>query len=212
MESGTPRTNPRQRLAARSESTLADPDRALVLRAQRELPAESASYRALVERHRGALLARASRILGSRADADEAVQEAFISVFRALPSYRAERPFSHWLSVILLNACRMILRQRAQEQRRRDGLRLEGESRLPESGPVGDPILSAVISDLLGALPPSTRAAIWMRTIEHRPHSEIAKKLRMTESAVKMRISRGTLTMRARYLERLDAEPLSQSA
>ena len=57
-------------------------------------------------------------LLSFSSDRWQSVQ-VFVSVFRNLPRYRFERPFLHWLNTVALNACRMILRKRASEQRRR---------------------------------------------------------------------------------------------
>lgn len=186
-------------------ATVEDPDRLLVLRAQRELPGDSPAYRALVERHRSAVLCRAQGILGSWADAEEAVQEAFLSVFRALPAYRPHKPFVHWLSIIVLNVCRMLLRQRAREQRRREQFRLGADRSEVTSLLAHDPILRSVLNELMDELPAPTRAALWMRAVEDRPNHEIAKQLQMSESAVKMRISRGRTTLRKGFEERIGA-------
>jgi RNA polymerase sigma-70 factor (ECF subfamily) len=62
---------------------------------------------------------RACRIamayLGNPADADEAVQDAFVRVFQHIASYREDLPFDQWFTRILINRC--IDRQRSRARR-----------------------------------------------------------------------------------------------
>ena len=109
-----------------TDDAAADPDRPLVERAQSELPYGTAAYNELVRRYSDRVYRRAYRILRSQADAEEAVQDVFLAVFRSVRRYRFEKPFVHWLNTITLNSCRMILRKRASEQRRRSALTERG--------------------------------------------------------------------------------------
>src|SRR6187551_3338499 len=53
-------------------------------------------------------------ILGSEADAGDAVQEAWLAAWRQLPSLREAERFDGWLDQILVNACRMSIRRRGR--------------------------------------------------------------------------------------------------
>ncbi|NJK43044.1 MAG: sigma-70 family RNA polymerase sigma factor [Pleurocapsa sp. SU_196_0] len=64
----------------------------------------------LVRRHAPKAHAVASRIVG-REEAFDVVQEAFISAYRALKSFREEAQFTTWLHRIVLNACYAKLRK-----------------------------------------------------------------------------------------------------
>src|SRR5687768_9255231 len=88
-----------------------DPDEQLVRKAQR---GDRDAFGRLVEAHRNRLYTLAVRELGSAADADDAVQEALIRAWRALPRFRAEASFSTWIYRICLNA---ISDQRARSAR-----------------------------------------------------------------------------------------------
>lgn len=82
-----------------SENT-EDPDRALVEQAQSELPYGTTAYNEIVRKYSSRVCARAYGILRSSADAEEAVQDVFLAVFRTLPRFRFERPFLHWLNTV----------------------------------------------------------------------------------------------------------------
>ncbi|MEM7410984.1 MAG: sigma-70 family RNA polymerase sigma factor [Myxococcota bacterium] len=183
--------------------TLTDPDRALVERAQAELPYGTKAFDELIGRHSSRVFARCYAILRSHADAEEASQDVFLAVFRSLPRYQFDRPFSHWLSRVTLNACRMILRRRAAEQRRRDSY--EREQPPPEPPPTRDIGLRRVVESLLDELDPGMRVALVMRFVEERGYREIAENLGISESAAKMRVSRGAKRLRQLYEERESA-------
>lgn len=174
-----------------------DPDRALIERAQGELPYGTQAYDELVRRYSSRVYGRSYKILRSEADAEEAAQDVFLAVYRNLPRYRFEKPFGHWISTVTLNACRMILRRRAQEQRRRDAFAREP---MPvERPPETDVALRRVVLDLLDELDPGTRVPLILRFVEGYTYAEVARELDLSESAVKMRVSRGAKKLRELY-------------
>ena len=74
---------------------------------------DEAAFSILVERYGGRLLAVARRLLGSRADAEDAVQRALLQCYTAASSYQARWAVSTWLYRILTNVCVDELRRRA---------------------------------------------------------------------------------------------------
>lgn len=170
-----------------------DPDAELVRQARAELPYGTTAYRRLVERHADAIYRRAYRMLGTREDAEDAVQDVMLSVFRGLPRLRPEKPFAHWLGRVTTNACLLILRRRAQQSRRRDAIAREPEA---ESGSSGDPILREALARALEAFPEDTQLAVVGRLLEGRSYADLARELGIGESAVKMRVSRASVALR----------------
>jgi len=182
----------------RSQSQWSDAE--LVAHAQEELPDRSESLELLFARHLPAMVCRARRMVQSQADAEDVAQEVCKNVLRALPDYRPDRPFAHWLQVIVRNACLGRLRRRRREAR---GLWELRSARPRTTGsPAPDPILRGVLLELLDSLHPGTRDALLMRIVEERPYGEIAARLGIGESAVKMRVARGRRAIADRYLER----------
>lgn len=85
-------------------------EEALIARAQ---AGDDAALRQAIERY-GALVWRTARVLLPAGNAaDDAVQEAWIDVWRGLPRFDMGRPFRPWLLAIVANRCRMIARRRA---------------------------------------------------------------------------------------------------
>jgi len=181
-----------------------DPDRSLVEQAQAELPYGTLAYNELVRKYSGRVYARSYGILRSSADAEEAVQDVFMAVFRNLPRFRFERPFLHWLNTVTLNACRMTLRKRASEQRKRQAA--EDQAPPPERAAPPDTAMRSLVLELLDALDPGTRVPLLLRYVEGYSYPELAKELDLSESAVKMRVSRGTKKLRELYEARTKNE------
>jgi RNA polymerase sigma-70 factor, ECF subfamily len=88
----------------------ADPDRDLVRRAQR---GDRYAFERLADRHQNRMYTLAARVLGSRDEAADAVQEAFLRAWRRLDGFRGDALFSTWLYRICVNA--------AHDQRERRG-------------------------------------------------------------------------------------------
>ena len=84
-------------------------DRALL---ERLRAGEDDAFRELVEANTGPMLAVARRFLRNEDDARDAVQDAFLSAFRALERFEGDALLSTWLHRITINACLMKLRTR----------------------------------------------------------------------------------------------------
>lgn len=73
----------------------------------------------MVEKYQKKMVNLAFRMLGDYEEACDAVQEAFLSAFRAMRKFRGEAKFSSWLYGIVLNQARNRLRQIASRDRHR---------------------------------------------------------------------------------------------
>ncbi len=76
---------------------------------------DQVGFATVVEPHRRELLAHAYRMLGSSADAEDAVQEALLAAWRALPGFEERSSLRTWLFRITTNAC---LRMASKRPRR----------------------------------------------------------------------------------------------
>jgi RNA polymerase sigma-70 factor (ECF subfamily) len=79
---------------------------------------DPATFAASVRPRMQAMLRTATAILGDEHTALDAVQETLLDAWRALPSLRDPSRFDAWLSRILVNRCRMVLRGRARHRLR----------------------------------------------------------------------------------------------
>jgi RNA polymerase sigma-70 factor (ECF subfamily) len=121
------------------DSRIAVEIRSLVERGEMDEARER--FSALVEIHQR----RASRIayqyLRDAADADEAVQDAFVKVFSHIASYREAWPFEVWFTRILINGCLDRRKARSRRDRWLVGQEITGadEAGISAAGPAADP-------------------------------------------------------------------------
>jgi RNA polymerase sigma-70 factor (ECF subfamily) len=144
----------------------------------------------LVARHRDRMWAVALRTLRDPEEAADAVQDAFISAFRAAGKFRAESAVTTWLHRIVVNACLDRIRRRQARP----------TSPLPEEGP-GEPAvqgdqyadreLAMDIEQALGTLPADQRAAIVLVDVEGYSVADAAVALAVAEGTIKSRCARG---------------------
>src|SRR5262245_65193359 len=78
----------------------------------------AAAYEEMVRSHLPRMLATARRVLGNEEDARDAVQDAFLSAFRALNSFEGQSRLSTWLHRIAVNAALMKLRSKRRRPER----------------------------------------------------------------------------------------------
>jgi RNA polymerase sigma-70 factor (ECF subfamily) len=151
---------------------------------QGSLPA----YERLYALHGERMKSIAANLLGNAADAEDAVQEAFLKAYRGAATFRSGASVSTWLYRILLNACYDQLR----------GRRRRAESPLPESdagsfpAPRQDHPLRLAIESALSRLPERERAAFLLCEVEGFSHREAADILEVPEATSR------TLLYRAR--------------
>ena len=173
---------------------------------QRAREGEIDAYAVLVRRYHPSCMRFALRMLRERADAEEAVQDAFTSAYRALGRYRDRDRFQTWLTQILVNRCRSVLRR----QRREPPLvAYEPEVAEVEAEPPSgwEPSWSAEVQEALMRLPPALREAVLLHFVDGYHYREIARLTGAGVSAVKMRVKRGREQLRAMLEARYDARP-----
>lgn len=162
-----------------------DNDQRLVRRAQ---AGDRDAFAQLVGAERQRLFTLAARELGSAADAEDAVQEALIRAWRALPRFRGDASFATWMYRICLNA---IADQRSRRARGA-GAPLED---VPEPADPRDLIvaseLSTALQDALAGLEETYRTPVLLYDVLGRSYGEIAAVLGVAEGTVKSRIFRG---------------------
>src|SRR5258705_9704854 len=99
---------------------------------ERTLAGEREAFRVLVERHSAYVYRVAYRMTGNSQDAEEVVQEAFLRAFQKLQQFAGNANFGTWVYRIAANYAIDRLRQKKNEEARREGpLRTaEGESEI----------------------------------------------------------------------------------
>lgn len=150
------------------------------------------SFEDLITRHRGSVYRLARSITGNHDDADDAAQETFIRLFRALASYDPKRPFTPWLRRVAYNTSLNVLRA----SRRR---RYETSDELLPTHPdtAHDPEeklqtrqAGALLHDAVESLSSELKATFILRASEGMSYRDIAKVTGVRMGTVMSRLSR----------------------
>ena len=158
----------------------------------------------IVERYSDSAYHIALRMLHNAADAEDAVQEAFVSAYRAFSKFNGQSKVTTWLYRIVVNACLMKIRK---EKSRANYLTETGYDDAVVHDWRNDPEKAAINSELrdvlhsgLGRLCPEFRAAIVLRDVQGLSNQESAEALDITVLSCKSRLHRARVLLR-KYLE-----------
>jgi RNA polymerase sigma-70 factor (ECF subfamily) len=177
---------------------------------ERTLAGDREAYRVLVERHSAYVYRLAYRMTGNKEDAEEVVQEAFLRAYQKLQQFAGNANFATWVYRIAANYAIDRLRQRKNEEARRELPPRAGEGE-PESDPLGElkdrapsperlagsAQLAAKMTEALGTLTPAERTAIVMRHWDGCGIEEIAAVLKSNTSAAKNTVFRAVQKLRS---------------
>lgn len=159
-----------------------DPDELLVQRARR---GERYAFEQLVERHEQRLYTLAARVLGSRDDAADAVQEALVRAWLSLPKFRGDARFSTWLYRIVVNSAHDMRAKRRILPAEDPPELADPRDRFAEQE------LSGELQRALDALDETYRVAVVLYDVLGCSYAEIAELTEVPEGTVKSRIFRG---------------------
>jgi RNA polymerase sigma factor (sigma-70 family) len=179
-----------------------DIDSGLVERARQ---GDLGAYESLVRAHQDIAFRTACLVTGSAADAEEAVQDAFVKAWRALERFRPGAPFRPWLLAIVANEARN--RRRAAGRRTGLALRAAAEpssgdtARSPEAVLLGGARRAGLI-EVLAALDERDRTVLACRYLLELSEQETAAALGCRPGTVKSRVSRALDRLREEIARR----------
>lgn len=155
------------------------------------------SFSLLVRRHQDACVRYAVRMLGSRVDADDVLQSAFMRAFRNLRSCRDRDRFGGWLYQIVVNECRTFAsRRRRREQRFLSAAGEIERAIAPGSDDSAERDVGGYIERALSMLPADQREAFLLKHVEELTYEEISEMTGASVSALKMRVKRAADSLR----------------
>ncbi len=180
--------------------------KALLLAGQHEEGRDA--FASLVARHQRQASRLALYLLRDAAEADEAVQDAFVKVFTHIGSYREDLPFEAWFTRILVNTCR----DRQKARRRRDRWQVGGldsssdGTQLVETA--ADPLPSPeeqvlgeerrrTIAAAIDALPERQREVFLLCHADGRSSRDVGNLTGLNESTVRVHLFRAIRKLRA---------------
>jgi RNA polymerase sigma-70 factor (ECF subfamily) len=164
------------------------------------------AFNSLVLAYQNILFNTALRILGDDEQAADATQDAFLSAFKSINSYRGGS-FKAWLMRTVTNACYDELRRKKRrpttplEPDNNDGDEIDSPrwladtSMSPEQKAEADELEHA-IQHCLEALPTDFRAVVVLADIQGLDYSEVATIAKVPLGTIKSRLARGRLRLR----------------
>lgn len=169
-----------------------DSDAAIVARV---LGGDTGAYAILVARYRAQYARYAVRMLGSREDAEEAMQDAFVRAYRSLARCEDPDRFGPWYFRILANRCRTAGTRRGRREKTfvNDEIALHSAS---EDHPADQAAWREEIDRALARLDEDQREAFLLKHVEDLGYDEMAEITGVGVSALKMRVKRACERLR----------------
>ena len=172
---------------------------------------EEAAYEEILRRYEVKIYSLARGLTRNEHDAQDAVQETFLSIFKNIARFKGESSLSTWVYRIAVNASLMTLRRKRHEQKHvpiedympdfdETGHRV---AVIPDWHPAVDEVLfNKQMSDLLrrfiAELAPEYRTVFLLRDQEGLANEEVAAILNLSVAAVKSRLHRARMYLRER--------------
>jgi RNA polymerase sigma-70 factor (ECF subfamily) len=194
-------------------SVAGEDDRALVARI---VGGDSAAFEVVMRRHNSALFRTARAILRDDAEAEDALQDAYLAAYRNLAAFRGDARLSTWLTRIVINQALGRLRARRRDNvvelhddvvAIADQAAGEAMNEAPAASPESETMraqLRRLLERRIDALPLAFRTAFMLREVEEMPVDEVAECLDIPATTVRTRVFRARAMLRAALAEELD--------
>jgi RNA polymerase sigma-70 factor (ECF subfamily) len=181
--------------------------------AARAARGDTSAFEALMRRHNRMLFRTARAILRDDAEAEDALQEAYIQAYRSLASFRGDAQLSTWLARIVANEALQRLRKQA---RRADIVPLQ-----PAAGAEVEQVMDSdidkapdmtaarhqmrrLLESQIDALPEAYRTVFMLRAVEELSVEETAAVLELPPATVRTRLFRARSMLREALAQKID--------
>lgn len=161
------------------------------------------SFNEMVDRYKDRLMNVVGRMLSSREEAEDVVQETFVRVYLHRQSFNFKHCFSTWIYTICLNLARNELRRR-KKFKFYDITEMEGNEKEFAVDPKIPTGLTEQLSRSVKELPEKYREAFLLRDVQEMPYEEVAKVLDVPLGTVKSRVNRARLMLRDKLQPKLE--------
>jgi RNA polymerase sigma-70 factor (ECF subfamily) len=177
-----------------------DDDAPLVLSSQK---GDLDAFEQLVARHQKRMLNVAYRLINDYDEACEIVQDAFVSAYKGIRSFRGDAKFTTWLTAITVNLSKNRLKQ-VRTRQGREAFSLDEPVQTDDGEMTIDPpskepsVLDDLekrdvqqrVQDCINVLDPDFREVLVLRDLQDLSYKEIGSVLKIREGTVKSRLSR----------------------
>lgn len=183
--------------------------------AQRVLAGDAAAFELVMRRHNQRLYRVARAMLRDSADAEDALQDAYIAAFQSMGHFRGEASLATWLSRVVVNQCLGRMRRQARRDNIVPMVSMGGaeeqehaampadDSDTPEKALVRSE-LRAVLERKLDELPEAFRTVFVLRCVEELSVEETAQCLNIPEATVRSRHFRARSMLRESLAQDID--------
>jgi len=177
---------------------------------------DASAFAAIMRRHNRLMYRTARSVLRDDAESEDAVQEAYLKAWRALPGFRGEASLSTWLVRIVMNQALSRLRRRSGVVVTMSALGLGEQTQedfpMPsDSSSSSDPEdaarraeLARLVERHIDRLPEQFRTVFVLRALEEMSAQEVAQSLRIPEATVRTRFFRARAQLRESLARDID--------
>ena len=175
---------------------------------QRIVEGDQRAYAELVDRHKDKAMTLAVRMLKNRNEAEEALQDAFIRAFRALPSFEKKSSFSTWFYRIVFNVCSSVLHKRGNNNLLSIDSGQDDEMKIEISSSDDEPDIefenkefSEIIRSEISNMDESYSSILTMFFLQEMSYEEIIAVTGLPLGTVKNRLFRARMQLRTAVLK-----------
>jgi RNA polymerase sigma-70 factor, ECF subfamily len=183
--------------------------------AARVLAGDSAAFELVMRRHNRRLFRVARAMLRDSAEAEDALQDAYLAAFQAMGNYRGEASLATWLSRVVVNQCLGRMRRQARRDNIVPMVSMEGAEEQEHAAMPSESFdapeqafaraeLRAVLERKLDELPEAFRTVFMLRCVEELSVEETAQILNIPEATVRTRQFRARGMLRASLAQDID--------
>ena len=182
--------------------------------AARVAAGEPAAFEAVMRRHNRRLFRTARAILRDDAEAEDALQEAYLQAYGAIRNYRAEAKLSTWLARIVANEALMRVRKRTRRAGivpLQPGASQDEINEIPDDNMDDTPERSAQRSEMrrlleaqIDSLPDDYRVVFVLRAVEELSVEETSEALGIPQATVRTRLFRARSLLREALASKID--------
>lgn len=169
-----------------------------VLRGNREM------FEVLVRRHNQQLFRIGMACLKQRELVEDAMQNAYLKAFVNLKNFRRDAAFATWLTRIMINECRMVLRQ---QRNSREDASADDHSQIPDAAaaPAGHNLtlneMKTILEKTIAQLPVNYRQVYVLREVQQLTTAETADCLGISTESVKVLLHRAREQLKTKLLK-----------
>ena len=156
------------------------------------------------------------RMIGNREEAEDVAQEVFVTVFKAIDSFRGDSKFSTWLYRIAANQCKNRIKYLGRRSYQQTGQLEESESQIQAAQPsllqphtdgpeqvLQGRQMETLLQQGIAALDEEHRTLLVLRDVEELSYQEIASIAGLPEGTVKSRIHRARMALKEHLAKHL---------